>query len=94
MFLTKVGRHGQITIPRQIRRKLNLHEGDHIAISIEGDTIVLRPITQTLLDLRGSVPVAEVQDFSAIRQQVIHDQARKVVQDETGASHEQNVTHL
>jgi hypothetical protein len=29
------------------------------------------PATQTLLDLRGSVPVSEPQDFAAIRKAVI-----------------------
>jgi hypothetical protein len=32
--------------------------------------------------LRGSVPVAEPQDFDAIREQVIQEHARKVAQGE------------
>ena len=78
MIITKVGRHGQITLPKQIRRKINLHEGDRIAIFVEGDVIILRLMTQTLFDLRGSVPVSEAQDFAAVRQRVISDAARRI----------------
>ena len=43
-----------------------------------GEEIVLQPLTRTLLDLRGSVPVSEPQDFVAIRRQVMEEHARKV----------------
>jgi hypothetical protein len=38
---------------------------------------------KTLLELRGSVPVTNSQDFGAIRQQIIQTHARKVVQHES-----------
>jgi AbrB family looped-hinge helix DNA binding protein len=79
MIIVKIGRRGQITLPSTIRRKLGLQEGDHIAVLIQGDQLILRPITRTLLDLRGSVPVSAPQDFEAIRQQVIEAQAKKVI---------------
>ena len=82
MITSKVGRRGQITLPRPIRRWLSLQEGDHIAFVRRGDEVVLQPLTGTLLDLRGSVPVAGTQDFAAIRQQVIEAHARKVAGDE------------
>jgi hypothetical protein len=46
------------------------------------DQVIIRPLTQTLLDLRGSVPVSAPQDFSAIRQQVSIDHLQKAVKDE------------
>jgi len=82
MIITKVGRRGQITIPRAIRHWLNLREGDRVAFVRRGDEIVLQPLTQTLLDLRGSVPVSGPQDFTAIRRQVIETHAHEVVKDE------------
>ena len=82
MTTIKVGRRGQITIPREIRRSLGLKEGDRIALISEGDRAIIHPITETLLDLRGSVPVNAPQDFETIRQQVLSDRARK------NASHE------
>ena len=82
MIISTVGRRGQMTVPRQLRRALNLQEGDRVAFIRRGDEIVLQPLTHTLLDLRGSVPVAEPQDFDAIREQVIQEHARKVSQGE------------
>lgn len=78
-----IGRRGQMTVPRAIRRSLNLQEGDRVAFIRRGDEVVLQPLTNTLLDLRGSVPVTEPQDFAAIRDQVIQEHAQEVAQRET-----------
>ena len=71
MITTTVGRRGYITIPRNLRRQIGIKEGDRVALVVQGDQIVLRPITKTLLDLRGSVPVSCLQDFDTFRQQVL-----------------------
>jgi AbrB family looped-hinge helix DNA binding protein len=83
MITIKVGRRGQITLPSVIRRKIGLQEGDHIAVVSQGDQVTLLPITHTLLDLRGSVPVSAPQDFTAIRRQVISKHAEEVEQNES-----------
>jgi AbrB family looped-hinge helix DNA binding protein len=83
MATVKIGRRGQMTIPREVRHHLGIKEGDTIALIPQGDHAILRPITQTLLDLRGSVPVTGIQDFDAIRERVITEQVR------TRESHEQ-----
>jgi antitoxin PrlF len=83
VIVGKVGRRGQMTVPRELRRSLNLQEGDRIAFIRRGDEVILQPLTDTLFDLRGSVPVEEPQDFAAIRDQVMQDHARKVVQSES-----------
>ncbi|MBW2040292.1 MAG: AbrB/MazE/SpoVT family DNA-binding domain-containing protein [Deltaproteobacteria bacterium] len=82
MITTKLGRRGQITLPRTVRHWLNLSEGDRIAFVRRGDEIILQPLIRTLQDLRGSVPVSAPQDFSAIRQEVVQAHARKVVKGE------------
>lgn len=41
--LTKVTRHGQITLPAAVRRAVNVEEGDYIEVRVEGDVIVLTP---------------------------------------------------
>ncbi len=76
LIISKVGRRGRITLPKEVRRWLNLREGDRIAFVRRGNEIVLYPLTHTLLDLRGSVHVPEPQDFTAIRQQVIEAHSR------------------
>jgi AbrB family looped-hinge helix DNA binding protein len=71
MVTIKIGNRGQITIPRLIRRQIGLKPGDSIALIPQGDQVVLRPVKQTLVDLRGSVEVSGTQDFDAIRGQVL-----------------------
>jgi AbrB family looped-hinge helix DNA binding protein len=41
--LTKVTRHGQITLPASVRREANVQEGDLLAVRLEGEHIVLTP---------------------------------------------------
>ena len=79
MLMSKVGRRGQVTIPKEVRRHMKLNQGDHIAFVISDNQIIIQPINQTLLDLRGSVPVEGEQDFEAIRQQVTKDEAKRNV---------------
>jgi len=76
MLTVKIGRRGQITVPRTIRRQLGLKEGDSLAIISSENQVILRPLTQTLLDLRGSIPVEEPQDFEEIRKRVIASRGR------------------
>ena len=75
MNIIKVGRRGQISIPRNIRQTLNLQEGDRLAFIQRGNEVILQPLHQTLKDFRGSVPVSELQDFKAIRQEVLNAQS-------------------
>jgi AbrB family looped-hinge helix DNA binding protein len=82
MIVTKIGRRGQITVPKEIQRLLSVHEGDRVAFIQRGNEVVLRPLSRTLKELRGSVPVSGPQDFDAIRRRVIAKHARKVAIDE------------
>lgn len=40
---SKVTRHGQITLPASVRRKLGIEEGDLIEVVVEDDRAVLLP---------------------------------------------------
>lgn len=46
MELAKITSKGQITIPIQIRKKLNLKEGDKVVFITEGDKILLENSTK------------------------------------------------
>lgn len=81
MLVAKVGRRGQMTVPRTIRRWLNLREGDRVAFLRRGNEVLLEPLTATLRDLRGSVPVTAPQDFASVRRQIIAERARRVTKD-------------
>lgn len=82
MNVSKVGRRGQIAIPRAIRQELKLQEGDRLAFVRRGDEVVLQPLKHTLNDFRGSITVSEPQDFDAIRQQVIDRRAYRTSEDD------------
>ena len=55
--VSRVGRRGQMTLPRAVRDWLELREGDRVAFLRRGDEVVLQAMTRTLLDMRGSVRV-------------------------------------
>lgn len=81
METAKVGRRGQLVLPRLIRRHLGLRDGDRVLLIPDGDRVILQPLPQTLLDLRGSIPVPGPQDFEAVRRKVRERRGRKVAQD-------------
>jgi AbrB family looped-hinge helix DNA binding protein len=41
---------GQLVIPAEIRTKLGIHPGTRIAVILEGNRIVLRPVSEQLID--------------------------------------------
>lgn len=51
-MLTKVTRHGQITLPKAVRERLHLAEGDYIEVEVSDDNrgIVLRPRKMVAVD--------------------------------------------
>jgi len=77
MLQTRVGRRGQITLPREVRRRIKVSEGDQIAFIIQGEQVIIKPITKSLLDLRGSVVVTGEQDLDVIRKEVIVKRAQR-----------------
>lgn len=70
MTTARMGRRGQITLPREVRERLHLLEGQRIAFVVKGEDITLQPLTATLRDLRGSVRVDGPQDFDEVREAV------------------------
>jgi antitoxin PrlF len=77
MLFTRIGRRGQIVLPKEVRLKINVAEGDHIAFVIDGEQVVIKPLTHSLLNMRGRVKVSGKQDFDSIRKQVKAKRAQK-----------------
>ncbi len=82
MLNVRVNPKGQITFPREIRRKLKIKSGDQMAVVLNGDQIVFKPFTKTLLDMRGSIKVRLAQNFDNVRGQALKKHVKR------NASHE------
>lgn len=73
---------GQITIPLNIRVKLNLQMGDHLMVNLEKDKVALKPLPKkSLEEIYGSLPVKKPIDFKKVREvmknEVVQKQATK-----------------
>lgn len=40
--ITKLSSRGQVVIPKEVRQQLQWEAGDHVAVEIQGDAVVLR----------------------------------------------------
>ena len=80
MIGAKLSSKGQTTIPKEVRDYLHLSPGDRVLFVIREGEVLLQPLTQTLLDLRGSIkPRRRPEDFDAVRQEVKKRVSRKLV---------------
>lgn len=78
----KIGRRGQITVPKEVRERLEVKEGQRVAFVIRGNDVTLQPLKDTIFDHRGVVTVDGPQDFVAVRQAVLSKRAKKAEKDE------------
>jgi AbrB family looped-hinge helix DNA binding protein len=71
MIGSKLTIRGQTTIPKPIREYLGLEPGDRVLFVVKEDEVVLQPVRDTLLDLRGSVESRrKPEDFDKVRAEV------------------------
>ncbi|MEW8957607.1 MAG: AbrB/MazE/SpoVT family DNA-binding domain-containing protein, partial [Moorella sp. (in: firmicutes)] len=40
--ITKISSRGQVVIPKEIREHLGWEAGDHLAVELDGETVILR----------------------------------------------------
>jgi len=79
MLGSTMTRKGQVTIPKAIRDRLGVKEGEKVLFVMRDQEVVLKVVKGTILDLRGSVqPSAYPEDFEKIRQSVKRSAAKKV----------------
>lgn len=80
MLESTITRKGQITIPKAIRERLKVKEGEKVLFVMRGEEVVLKVVKGTILDLRGTVqPSAHPEGFEKIRRSVRQAVAKKVV---------------
>ncbi|WP_338834360.1 hypothetical protein MHLNE_07120 [Moorella humiferrea] len=76
--IAKISAKGQVTIPAEIRKFLGVTPGTHLRFVIRGDTVQIEKGGQGIAALKGSVPVAEEQDFLAVRQHAMGEVASEI----------------
>lgn len=67
----RISSKGQLTIPKDFREQLKLHEGDEVIIYIKDEGIIIKPKTRHLGMLRG-----------LLREEIALNKAIKFIQSE------------
>lgn len=79
MPASTVTRKGQVTIPKSVRDRLGVKEGEQVFFVVRGDEVMLKVLRGNILDLKGSVkPSARPEDFEAVRRSVKQAVSKKV----------------
>mgnify|MGYP001047062270 CR=1 FL=1 len=63
MSVVKLSSKGQVIIPKTIRERLGLKDGDRLKVSIEAKKITLAPVTELPEDLFVKAEAEDVKEF-------------------------------
>lgn len=72
---------GQMTIPKEVRKALNLRPSEKVIIVVEGNRAILQPLKGNLLDIGGSVKITDREkpiEFKKVREEVKKRIAKKI----------------
>ena len=64
---------GQMTIPKEVRKALNLKPSEKVIIVVDGDQAIIKPLRGNILDIGGSITTPGQErpvDFKKIREEV------------------------
>ena len=82
MSVSSITKKWQTTIPKDIRKLLDLDPNDKILYQVEGQRVFLKPIKGNILDLKGSVKAKEKPiDFKALRNMTKKKIGRKIAEE-------------
>jgi AbrB family looped-hinge helix DNA binding protein len=71
---------GQVTIPKVVRKALDLKPSGKVIIVVDGDRAILKPLRGNILNIGGSIDIPgpeKAANFRRIRDQVRKKVARK-----------------
>lgn len=83
-IIATVTRKGQVTIPREVRRRLGVDTPDKVAFVLDDEGVHLKPVPLTLEGLFGSVPPLpdrETVDFEEVIDEAMQEAANQIVQE-------------
>ncbi len=81
-YVTTVTQKGQVTIPGELRKALNIKPRDRVAFELVDGEVRLRPFRSRLLAGYGSVqPRSRPEDFKRIRQEIEEEIAEEVMKE-------------
>jgi antitoxin PrlF len=64
---------GQMTIPKEVRKALNLRPSEKVIIVVEGNQAIIKPLRGNLLDIGGSIEIPGKEkpiNFKKVREEV------------------------
>jgi AbrB family looped-hinge helix DNA binding protein len=73
MPIVAISAKGQVTIPKVVRKAMDLKSADRVIIVMEDGQAVIKPIRGTLMDIGGSIAIPEGEkpiDFKQVRESV------------------------
>lgn len=70
MVISTITSKGQTTIPKEIRQRYHLNAHDRLVFKPEGDRIIIKPISGTIIGLRGAFPVRGKINFHKLRKKM------------------------
>jgi len=73
---------GQMTVPKEVRKALNLKPSEKVIIVVEGNQAVIKPLKGNILDIGGSIRIPDKEkpvDFQKVREEVKKGVAKKSV---------------
>ena len=68
MLVAKILGKGQIVIPREIRKKVNLTPGDRVEVKVKRDGILILPLRKSYTEtfkghVRGKLPMEKLEEL-------------------------------
>ncbi len=73
MPIVAISAKGQVTIPKEVRKAMDLKSADRVIIVVEDGQAVIKPIRGTLMDIGGSIAIPEGEkpiNFQKVRESV------------------------
>jgi len=81
-YIRTVTTKGQVTIPAEVRRLLEVKPGDQVVFRVKEGSVELEPVSVTLEDAFGAVsPRSRPENFAVLRQIAIEEHVGKVVEE-------------